>query len=126
MCAYCRNYYETVDLAHPTLRPFLKQFGAVIEGPSEVMPLEPTLVLVCYRITGQILQTGTKIHVDGVPIHPEPGDGETFLLWAGQMQLPWAQNEPEEDVISPANQPEFLQRMQEKWAQLNGFEIIYS
>lgn len=126
MCAYCRNFYETVDLAHPTLRPFLKQFGAVAEGPSEVMPLEPALILACYRITGKILCTGSKIHVDGVPIHPESAEDGTFLLWIGEMPLPWVQNEPAEDVVSPANQPEFLQRMQEKWVELNDFEPIYS
>lgn len=111
-CGYCRNYYETVDLAHPTLRPFLLRFGIVPEGPSELMPLEPTVMAACYRVTGRILRTGTTpIHVDGVPIRPEPADRETFFLWAGEMELPWCQDEPMADVVSPANQPEFLERM---------------
>lgn len=112
LCAYCRNFYETADLAHPTLRPFLERFGITLEGPSEVMPLEPTLILTCYRVTGKILRTGSaRMHVDNVPIHPEAcGDG-TFLLWIGEMELPWMQDEPAQDVISPANQPDFLERM---------------
>ena len=57
-CAYCRNFYETMDMAHPTLRPFLERFGILAEGPSEVMPLEPTLVMAAYRVTGRILARG--------------------------------------------------------------------
>ena len=84
MCAYCRNYYETVDTAYPNLRPFLEQFGVNIEGPSELMPFEPTL------------------------------------------QLPWIQIEPVEDVISPANMPEFLERMQEVWTLRHGDALVFS
>lgn len=111
-CAYCRNYYETVDIAHPRLRSVLRKFGVVLEGPSELMPIEPTLMLACYRVRGQILHHGqTRIHVDNVPLIPEDGENGTFLIWAGEMELPWLQNEPMEDVISPANHPEFLERM---------------
>ena len=126
-CAYCRNYYETIDIAHPTLRPFLRRFGILAEGPSEVMPLEPTLVMAGYRVTGRILTRGkARMHADHVPVHIEESDEGTFLLWVGEMELPWNQPEPMDDVISPANQPEFLLRMNEKWAQLNGVEVIYS
>lgn len=127
LCAYCRNYYETVDGAHPTLRRFLAQFGLVLEGPSEVMPLEPTLVMTAYRIIGEITRFGTaKMHADNIPIYFEVSENGTFLLWAGEMELPWEQNEPMEDVVSPANEPEFLQRMARKWAQLNDLELILS
>lgn len=127
LCAYCRNYYETVDMAHSTLRPFLEQFGLTMEGPSEVMPLEPTLVMAGYRVIGAITKTGTaRMHVDSVPIHPEASDDGTFLLWVGEMELPWKQEEPMEDVVSPANQPEFLERMAKKWAELNDLELIMS
>lgn len=79
------------------------------------MPLEPTLIAACYRITGEILTTGTAaLHVDGVPIRPEPADSSTFFLWIGEMELPWNQEEPMDEVISPANQPEFLERMAQK------------
>ncbi len=117
LCAYCRNYYETLDIAHPGLRSFLARFGVVPEGPSELMPLEPMVMAACYRVTGQILQEGTPIHLDGVPIRPEPADSGTFFLWVGQMELPWIQDEAMEEVISPANQPEFLDRMVKKYLQ---------
>lgn len=126
LCAYCRNYYETVDAAHPSLRPFLSRFGLVLEGPSEVMPLEPTLVMAGYRVIGEIIKQGNaKMHVNNVPIQPEPAENGTFFLWVGEMDLPWVQTEPMEDVVSPANQPEFLKRMAKKWAQLHEAELIY-
>lgn len=127
LCAYCRNYYETVDSAHPTLRPFLERFGLCIEGPSEVMPLEPDYVMTGYRILGKILQKGhTRLHVDNVPVHFEEADDISFFLWAGAMELPWIQKESMEDVISPANQPEFLERMARKWLELNGEDAVIS
>ena len=127
LCAYCRNYYETVDAAHPALRPFLGRFGLVLEGPSEVMPLEPALVMAGYRVIGEITRMGSaKMHVNNVPIHPEMAENGTFFLWVGEMDLPWVQEEPMEDVISPANEPEFLARMAKKWAELNDGEILFS
>ena len=114
-CAYCRNYYETIDEVQPRLRPVLGKFGIAMEGPCELMPLEPNIMLACYRVDGAILKSGqTRIFVDDVRIAPEPGENGTFLLWVGEVVLPWNQNEPMEDVISPANQPEFLDRMAKK------------
>ena len=127
LCAYCRNYYETVDASHPTLRPFLERFGLCIEGPSEVMPLEPDYVMAGYRVLGQIVKRGeARMHVDCVPVHFERADETSFFLWAGAMELPWVQEEPMDDVVSPANQPEFLERMARKWMELNGEESIIS
>ena len=115
LCAYCRNFYEMVDVAHPTLRPFLARFGITLEGPSELMPLEPTLMAAAYRVTGEILSVGTvPLHVDGVPVRPEPADNGTFFLWIGEMTLPWVQEEDMDEVLSPANQPDFLDRMAKK------------
>lgn len=116
LCAYCRNFYETVDGEYPALRPFLGRFGVNLYGPSELMPFEPTLFMACYRITGKIIKKGVqRMHVCGVPVRPEEADSETFFLWIGEMELPWVQDEPEEDVVSPANQPEFMERMLQKW-----------
>ena len=56
-CPYCLNFYENLDLA-PSLRPVLQRFGVYADGPSEVMPFEPTLVAACYRVTGQIVKRG--------------------------------------------------------------------
>ena len=84
--------------------------------PSELMPLEPTLFTACYRVTGRILHRGVqRMHICGIPVRPEEADEKTFFLWIGEMVLPWVQDEPEEEVVSPANQPEFMQRMLNKW-----------
>lgn len=126
-CAYCKNYYDTVDMAHPKLRPFLAEFGVHIAGPSELMPFEPTLMLACYRVQGQILEWGeTELYVDGVPIAPEAEDDNFFLLWVGELELPWVQKERPEDVVSPANLPEFMDRMREVWLLRHGQEILLS
>ena len=120
-CAYCRNFYETVDSAHPRLRPVLEKFGIYLNGPCEVMPFEPTLVAACYRITGQILSRGvSELHINGVTLRPEEADENTFFLWVGPVELPWTQEEDMFEVLSPANQPEFMDRMMArllKWAE---------
>lgn len=126
-CAYCRNYYEAVDIAHPKLRPFLAEFGINIAGPSELMPFEPTLMLACYRVRGEIVQWGqTELFMDGIPIIPETADNGTFLLWVGELEVPWIQDEAVEDVISPANLPEFMEWMQEIWLLRHGNEFVFS
>ena len=126
-CSYCKNFYETIDVAHPALRPVMEQFGVNLEGPCELMPFEPTLMLACYRIDGQILQWGNaSMTVNGVSLLPELGDEETFLLWVGEMQIPWLQQEAVEDVVSPANLPEFLARMQEIWLLRHEESYIFS
>ena len=126
-CDYCNNYYESIDMAHPYLRPFLEQFGINIKGPSELMPFEPTLMMACYRLDGQILQWGKEqLHVHGIPIVPETADNETFLLWVGELEIPWLQKTAPEEVISPANLPEFLERMQQLWILRHGEEFGFS
>lgn len=117
-CAYCQNFYENVDRAHPMLRPVLSRFGVYLNGPCEVMPFEPTLVMTCYRVTGRILAKGvSRLHVDGVPLLPEEADEQTFFLWIGEMDLPWTQAEDMDEVVSPANQPDFMDRMMKRWLQ---------
>lgn len=126
-CGYCKNYYEAIDVAYPELRQVMEHFGVNLEGPCELMPFEPTLMLACYRIDGQILQWGkSQLSVKGVTILPEAGDAETFLLWVGEVRLPWLQKEAVEDVVSPANLPEFLERMQEVWSIRHGDLLITS
>lgn len=119
-CDYCQNFYENVDRAQPNLRPVLSRFGIYLNGPCEVMPFEPTLVAACYRVTGQILGRGEAyLHVEDVPMRPEEADDKTFFIWIGPMELPWTQEEDMYEVLSPANQPEFMDRMMErllKWA----------
>ena len=120
-CPYCQNFYENADRAHPSLRPVLSRFGICFDGPCEVMPFEPDLVAAAYRVTGEITVKGKEqLHADGVDIRPENSDENTFLLWVGPMELPWTQDVDMDEVISPANQPEFLDRMMSqalRWAE---------
>lgn len=120
-CPYCTNFYDNADLAQPNLRPVLGKFGIFLNGPCEVMPFEPTLVAACYRVTGQIVSRGEAyLHVDDVPLRPEQADDHTFFLWVGPMELPWTQPEEMDEVLSPANQPEFMERMMQRllqWAE---------
>ena len=126
-CSYCKNFYDAVDQAYPALRPVMEQFGVNLEGPSELMPFEPTLMLACYRVDGQVLNWGTSsLSVSGVTLLPELADEETFLLWVGEMRLPWLQKEAVEDVVSPANLPEFMSRMQDVWLLRHGEEFVFS
>ena len=126
-CGYCKNFYDAIDIAYPELRPVMEHFGVHLEGPCELMPFEPTLMLACYRVDGQILQWGrSSLSVRGITILPEAGDESTFLLWVGEVQLPWLQKEPVEEVVSPANLPEFLERMQEVWLLRHGNEFVFS
>lgn len=126
-CSYCKNFYDAIDLAYPELRSVMEQFGINLEGPCELMPFEPTLMLACYRVDGEILQWGkSQLSVKGVSLLPEAGDDHTFLLWVGEMKLPWLQEEAVEDVISPANLPEFMERMQEIWSLRHGNTFLCS
>ena len=66
-CGYCKNFYDTVDQAYPQLRPAMEQFGVHLEGPCELMPFEPTYLLACYRVQGQILSFGSSpLLADGI------------------------------------------------------------
>ena len=126
-CGYCKNYYEAVEQTHPELVQFLNRFGVNIHGPSELMPFEPTLVLACYRVHGKIVRWGySQLSAGIVPITVETGNESTFSLWAGEMVLPWLQEEDLFDVVSPANLPEFVERMQQVLLQRYGEESIFS
>jgi len=120
-CAYCRNYYDSVDAAYPQLRPFLAQFGVDITAPDELIPYEPpTQMVAFYGVSGKILRTGKKPLLAGnLCIYPETVEEakvNTFLskphffLRTDLMQLSWVLDEPMDEVCSPANQPDFLRR----------------
>lgn len=126
-CAYCRNFYEAAKRCYPELHAFLDRFGIDMHGPSELMPFTPTLMLACYRVQGQIIQWGREVlSVDRIPIVPEASENGSFLLWVGEMPLPWLQEEDMDEVISPANLPEFLTRMEEVWLQRHGESLFFS
>lgn len=121
-CGYCENYYRAVTLVYPALKPFLKQFGLEIDGPVEMYPVEPTLYLAGYRVTGRILQAGASpMMVNGVPVTAVPVDERYFMVEAGEMPLPWVLREDMDEVISPANEPEFLEKMYRKIALRRGY-----
>lgn len=120
-CSYCENFYRTAGTAYPALKDFLGQFGIVIDGPSEMYPIEPTLYLAGYRVFGEVLNYGTgPMMVDGVPVTAEPVDEVHFMLEVGEMPLPWVLQEDPDEVISPANEPEFLEKMYRKLLLRNG------
>lgn len=112
-CGYCENYYRSVRSVYPGLPGFLEQFSVQLEAPSEMYPFEPTLYLLGYRVYGRIVSYGHgPMMVNGaVPVMPRPVDAECFMLEVGEMRLPWLLPEDPEDVISPANEPEFLDSM---------------
>ena len=125
-CSYCKNYYETIVFAYPGILKFLEHFGVNYQGPSELMPFEHDYLLACYRVQGNVLEWGSQpLLADGIPVMPEIADSESFFLWVGEMDLPWIQNIAPEDVVSPANLPEFLIRMQEVWRLRHNEELVY-
>ena len=128
-CAYCRNFYATVDAECPDLRPFLAQFGLDIEAPDELMPYDVAGDMHydgVYMVCGRILHVGQKplLNVGCLTIEareyeaglhinhscPQP----CFALDVGTVILPWVLDEPMKDVISPANEPSFLKKMWDK------------
>ena len=125
ICGYCVNYYQCVDAAYPALRGFLERFYVEIEGPSEMYPIEPTLCLIAYKVYGRIVQAGNApIMIDGLPVMGEVIDGEKFKLEIGEIPLPWVLEEDMDEVISPANEPEFLERMYRKLLSRRSGEFV--
>lgn len=126
-CSYCKNYYDTLPATYPGLCTALTRIGINPMGPSELMPFTSTVFLACYRVNGRILHWGkSSLAVGGIPIIAELGDSGAFFLWVGELELPWVQGEAPEDVISPANFPEFLERMQNTWRLRHGQEYLCS
>lgn len=136
LCGYCRNFYETLNLTYPQIGAFLNQFGMNPLTPEELMPFEPTLCTVSYCISGRVLQQGRGlIDLGGVTFsvgHPEDFDFDTsctspyFVLTSGFLELPWALDEDMDEVISPANEPEYLQKMSERLLGSVDFESLLS
>jgi len=125
-CSYCENYYRTARRCYPALAPFLKQFGIDMDGPVEMYPFEPTLYLAGYRVRGSIVKAGmAPVMVDGIPVSAEPCEDWCFMLEVGEMALPWVMPIHPDDVVSPANEPEFLEKMYRKLAErMGGISLI--
>lgn len=126
-CGYCRNFYETLDGAYPQLSAFLKQFGMNGLTPEELSPVEPTLYMASYCISGTVVKNGIypidlggvvlSVDLEADPLY-EPSFGKPFfVLNTGLMELPWVLDEDMDEVISPANEPEYLERMMNRLLQ---------
>ena len=127
ICGYCKNYYESVAKTYPQLIAFLEGFGVDFNGPSELMPFEPTYLLACYRVHGKVVTWGKQaLEIAGVPVTLELAENGTFFFWVGEMELPWLQEEDMDEVISPANLPEFLDRMEAVWVLRYGDNPTFS
>ena len=91
------------------------------------MPYEPTIFEGSYCISGTILQRGHELKIsDGcwlTALTAEETDYETkcrepyFVLRTNSLELPWVLDEDMDEVISPANEPEYLQRMWDRLLQ---------
>ena len=121
-CGYCRNFYETLDGAYPSLKDFLKQFGMNRLTPEEMSPIEPTLCMASYCISGTIVKKGVfpldsgdvvfAVTTDAQnPLYEPPFGKPFFVLTSGLLELPWVLDEDMNEVISPDNEPEYLERM---------------
>ncbi len=126
-CAYCRNFYASVDAVYPELRPFLAQFGLDIVAPDELMPFDAHTYGAYYGVSGRILKRGSMPLLAGDHrIEPESAAQAKvntwlaepyFFLYVSTMCLPWVLEEQIEEVVSPANEPSFLKKM---WSKLLG------
>ena len=121
-CGYCRNFYEAMDEAYPQLKSFLKNFGMNSLTPEEMSPIEPTLCIVSYCFSGTIVKHGIyPIDIDGVvlsvsthqenPLYEPPFGKPFFVFTTGLLELPWILDQDMNEVISPANEPEYMERM---------------
>ena len=121
-CGYCRNFYETMNDAYPQTKRFLERFGMNSLTPEEMSPIEPTLCMISYCISGTIVKRGiypvdsgdvvfTISTDDQNPLYEPPFGKPFFVLTSGLLELPWVLDEDMDEVISPANEPEYMQRM---------------
>ena len=132
-CAYCRNFYAAVDNTHPALRPFLAQFGLDVEAPEEMFNpsvFEKSLdYMPIYVVYGKILRSGQYEMAAGrvnIVARKAENGADYFLLDCYEVSMPWVLDEPIEEVISPANEPSFLQKMWKKLLSITGNNSLQS
>lgn len=137
LCAYCRNFYASIDSVYPELRGFLGRFGLNLEAPDEMVPyFPPTDCDVFYSVRGKILSRGNQpIFLQDLIIRPMAAadvmvnteiEEPFFFLKLEGISLPWILDEPMEDVISPANEEAFLYRAVERKLRELPPQSIYS
>lgn len=136
-CGYCRNFYETMNTEYPLTKAFLKKFGMNSLTPEEMSPIEPTLCILSYCICGTVVKRGIypidsgdvvfSVTTDAQNPLYEPLFGKPFfVLTTGLLELPWVLDENMDDVISPANEPEYMQRMMNRLLENADFDPIIS
>ena len=64
--------------------------------------------------------------INGLPIMGEKLDEETFKLEVGEIPMPWVLEEDMNEIISPANEPECLERMYKRLIERNSGSFIFS
>ena len=123
-CAFCRNFYATIDKEYPKLRPFLAQFGLEVEAPEEMFPTfiygDSLDYMPVYLVYGRILKCGQyemEAGLCNLVARVSEESREYFELDCYEISLPWVLDEQIEDVVSPANEPSFLKKM---WNKLLG------
>ena len=124
-CAWCRNFYRAVDSAYPDLRPFLDQFGILMDAPTEILAFSPTLCTCYYAVCGDILEQGSEdIIINGITISPltkeealvhTEMEGPVYFLQVGTLSLPWVLDESMELADSPAKGKNMIQRLLRRW-----------
>jgi len=136
-CGYCRNFYETFNDAYPQTNLFLEKFGMNSLTPEEMSPIEPTLCMVSYCISGTIVKRGIYPIDSGDviftvstdiqnPLYEPPFGKPFFVLTSGLLELPWVLDEDMDEVLSPANEPEYLERMMQRLLENADTETIIS
>ncbi len=132
-CAYCRNFYLAVDNAYPQLRAFLTQFGVDLEAPDELMPYDVDgrmLYEGTYVVFGRIRKPGKQGFAFGnaslLPMEEDGYDFEEpyFVLTLERIILPWMLDESLKDVVSPANEPFFIDKMMDHLLQIQDDTLI--
>lgn len=127
-CAYCRNFYASVDDTYPELRPFLAQFGIDIGAPYALYPYDAHQNMIWYEgeyiVFGSILRRGKIPIFDSGMCLMEPVSEDEydipqpyFVLSMEGAEMFWILPEPMAEVLSPANEPSFLKKM---WDRLLG------
>lgn len=129
-CGYCRNYYAAMDSHLPGLRQLLAQFGVDAEAPDTLYPYDLPGDRMLYE--GEYLVFGRIVHAGSNPLQGcaeagyllQPISASShdplnpcFLLSLEAAQLPWLLDEPLAEVISAANDADFLQEMTDRLLQ---------
>ena len=84
-------------------------------------------MLITFGGDGTILHLAKLVALNKIPVLGINMGGLGFIaeLEVGELELPWVMDEPWEDVISPANEPEFLERMYRKLMARSGYSDGY-